>query len=235
MILERKYAINSHNLQEKYGQSLKQSKNAGSLDELIQLAELQHIYRAAMNEISTKLEILDSEFQIRHQHNPIHHLECRLKSPSSMMEKLKKYGFPANLTLAKEKLHDIAGIRIICNYIEDIYIIEKLLLNQSDIQLLQRKDYIQNPKVNGYRSLHIIVSVPVFLSDKKELLPVEIQIRTIAMDYWASLEHELRYKNNPDNLVQFTSQLYDCSKKLADIELTMQRIHTAILMDVSAM
>lgn len=186
---------------------------------------MQQLYNAAIKEISTKLEILDDEFQVRYDHNPIHHMECRLKSPQSMMEKLSRKDLPTNLSSAKENLTDIAGIRVICNYIEDIYCIANLLIQQDDILLIRRSDYISNPKPTGYRSLHLVVKVPVFLSDHKEDVPVEIQIRTIAMDFWASLEHQLKYKTNKELPEFIYQELTECSDQIALLDQRMQNIY----------
>ena len=140
----------------------------------------------------TKLEVLDDEFRVKFDHNPIHHMEYRLKSPHSMVEKLRRRGLPVTIPSIRENLHDVAGVRVICNYIDDIYRIADLLVKQDDITLLCTKDYIANPKPNGYRSLHLVIEIPIFLSEQRLLMPVEVQIRTIAMDFWASLEHQLK-------------------------------------------
>jgi len=181
-----------------------------------------------MKTISAKLEVLDDEFQINHSHNPIHHLECRIKGIQSIYEKMQRYGVPLTLDSAREHIQDIAGVRVICNFIDDIYMIDKLLTNQPDITFVEREDYIKQPKANGYRSLHLIVKVPVFFSDKTENVPVEIQLRTIAMDYWASLEHMLRYKNNQNDKKQYSVMLLDCADALAETEMKMQQIRIGI-------
>ncbi|MDO9535218.1 MAG: GTP pyrophosphokinase family protein [Bacillota bacterium] len=190
-----------------------------------ELLELQSLYKSAIREISTKLEILDDEFQIRFQRDPIHHMECRLKTPTSIFDKLIRKGLEPNLKTARENLTDIAGVRVICNYIDDIYMIAGLLCAQDDISLIRTTDYIKNPKSNGYRSLHIVVHVPVFLTKAKRLVPVEIQIRTIAMDFWASLEHQIHYKacnNVPGTLV---NKLKECADTLSNIDIEMQNIN----------
>ncbi len=156
------------------------------------LVEMQQLYSSAIKEISTKLEILDNEFKVKYSHNPIHNLNSRVKKPYSILGKLQKKGLEDDILSAVEHIHDIAGIRVVCNYVNDVYKLEELLLRQDDITLVKRKDYIKNPKENGYRSLHIVVSVPVFLSEETKNVPVEVQIRTIAMDFWASLEHQLK-------------------------------------------
>lgn len=189
------------------------------------IVELQDLCKSAISEISTKLEILDNEFQIRFQRNPIHHMECRLKTHTSILNKLIRKGLETSVKAARENLTDIAGVRVICNYVDDIYMIADLLCEQDDISLIRTTDYIKNPKSNGYRSLHIVVMVPVFLTEAKKLVPVEIQIRTIAMDFWASLEHQIHYKgcnNISDTLV---NRLKECADTIAKIDIEMQNIN----------
>lgn len=188
------------------------------------------VYEGAMYELSTKLEILDSEFQVRFSHNPIHHMERRLKSVDSILEKLQRRGLPVTINSIRDNLFDIAGIRVICNYRDDVYSVSNYLSTQSDIQVLQVKDYIKNPKQNGYRSLHVIYAVPVFLSSGAHYTPVEVQFRTIAMDYWASLEHALRYKTDlPDTkYTEHAQTLLDCARSLQNVETQMQTIHRDI-------
>lgn len=170
------------------------------MSDLTHLAESQgfetfrHAYRAAIKEVRTKIEILSEDFAVRHDYNPIHHMERRLKSPESIEEKLQRYGKEISIESARENIMDIAGIRVVCNFIDDVYAIADMLMEQNDITLIAKKDYIENPKDNGYRSLHLVLSVPVFLLNGCESVPVEVQIRTVAMDFWASLEHQLRYK-----------------------------------------
>lgn len=187
-------------------------------------ADLRMRYTGAIKEISTKLEVLDNEFSMKHDYNPIHHMECRLKSIKSIVEKIEKKGWPMEVE-SVYKVMDFAGIRVICNYIDDVYTVEESLLRQDDIKLLERKDYIKNPKDSGYRSLHIVVEVPIFLSDRTYNMPVEIQIRTIAMDTWASLEHELKYKRKEDMPEHVAQELKLCAKSMADVDNTMERIH----------
>ena len=198
-----------------------------AFDRLIGFVELDHLYSSALKEISTKLDILDDNFNHVYKHNPIHHMERRVKEMNSLIKKLHRKQLDISAESAREHILDIAGIRVVCNYLEDIYVIEKMLLKQEDVKLLKRKDYIKNPKDNGYRSLHIVVSIPVFLSNKVEKLPVEIQIRTIGMDMWASLEHKIRYKNNAST-DDYSDMLKDCALEIADVESKMQSIHSAI-------
>jgi len=231
MILERKMQINIPDLQQQFGEFQNNNRLIRFDDPratIIEFAGLIQVYSGAMKEISTKLDVLDDEFHIHHSHNPIHHLECRIKGIRSIFDKMQRCGVPLTLESAKEHVQDIAGIRVICNYVDDIYVVENLLLQQADISLVKRKDYIEHPKENGYHSLHLVVKVPVFLSDKTENVPVEIQMRTIAMDYWASLEHTLRYKNNKDDMRQYSAMLLDCANTLAATEKTMQYIRNNI-------
>ena len=156
--------------------------NYGITDTLQEFLALQQIYEAGIKEVKTKLEILDDEFKIKHDHNPIHHMEYRLKSVRSILGKLEKRGLEVSLESIVINLTDIAGVRVICNYVSDVYKIADMLIKQSDIKLIKKKDYIKHPKNNGYRSLHLVVEVPIFLAEKVQPIPVEIQIRTIAMD-----------------------------------------------------
>ncbi len=187
--------------------------------------EVRNIYQAAIKEVSTKLEILDDEFQVNHDYNPIHHMESRVKSVNSMLEKIIRRGL-SDEEGAFSKITDLAGIRVICKYTDDIYRISEMLLKQHDIELVTKMDYIKNPKESGYRSLHLIVKVPVFLSDRVEHVPVEIQVRSVVMDTWASLEHELRYKKNGKPLSQESSKiLKQMADQLEEIDDTMSKIH----------
>lgn len=186
--------------------------------------DLRMRYHAAIKEISTKLEVLDNEFSVKYDYNPIHHMECRLKSVESIMEKIERKGWPKEMD-SVYKVMDFAGVRVVCNYIDDIYTVEDSLLRQDDIKLIKRKDYIKSPKESGYRSLHLLVEVPIFLSDRTYNMPVEIQIRTIAMDTWASLEHELKYKKKDEMPGYVAQELKNCAKMMAEIDATMERIH----------
>lgn len=204
----------------------------GSLNSQIKLNQpvkeflvLQQVYEAGIKEIRTKLEILDDEFKIKHDHNPIHHMEYRLKSLDSIVNKLKKRNLEVSLESMVENLTDIAGVRVICNYVSDVYRIAELLVKQSDIKLIQKKDYIKHPKENGYRSLHLVVEVPIFLAERVQPIAVEIQIRTIAMDFWASLEHHLRYKSDSEVPDGVRDELIECAKTISHLDYKMQGIH----------
>ena len=191
-------------------------------------------YQSALREVKTKLEILNDEFQTRHSRNPIHHMEDRIKRPESIARKLQRKGLPLTPQSAMDNLRDIAGIRVVCAYRDDAYTIARLLTSQDDIHLLETRDYIASPKANGYRSLHLIVEIPIFLSDGKLLVPVEVQIRTIAMEFWASLEHQLRYKETAAIPETLNQQLYDAAEKIAALDGEMQHIHDQMLEWVQA-
>lgn len=185
----------------------------------------RQIYQAAIKEVTTKLEILDEEFRVSHEYNPIHHIESRLKTPKSILKKLERKQLSQTEEAMQEHIHDIAGVRVICNYIEDIYTISKLLIEQSDIVLLRKRDYISHPKENGYRSLHLLVSVPVFLSQGVQPVKVEVQIRTIAMDFWASLEHHLKYKAEDEISEDLRCRLKQSAERISEIDTEMQAIY----------
>lgn len=168
-------------------------------------------YEFAINSLKTKLDILNTEYSHTYNYNPIEHIKLRIKSLKSIQEKLKKQGFEFTMENAKEHIHDIGGIRIICSFEDDVYYLYETLCKQSDLEVIRIKDYIQNPKPNGYRSFHAIIKQPVFLSDKVEKVVVELQIRTIVMDFWASLEHKLYYKKNINPPIEIISGLKDCA------------------------
>ena len=185
----------------------------------------ENLYLSATREIATKLENLNDEFKYTKDRNPIHSIKTRVKTPKSIMDKLQRRGFPLSVESARENLTDIAGIRVICSYIDDIYLIARLLVSQDDIELVRTTDYIKSPKPNGYRSLHLIVTVPVFLSDRTERVKAEIQIRTIAMDYWASLDHDLAYKLGDGRSDLVAGELKACADVIADTDLRMQALY----------
>ncbi|MBD5146392.1 MAG: GTP pyrophosphokinase family protein [Ruminococcus sp.] len=193
-----------------------------------EFAERMQIYRAGIKEIRTKLEILDEEFKTKFSYNPIHHIESRLKSPPSIVKKVKAKGLPVTVASMSANITDVAGIRVICNYIDDIYRVADLLTGQDDITLVRVRDYIKNPKPSGYKSLHLIVEVPIFLSTGAIPIPVEIQIRTIAMDFWASLEHKLKYKTDNDVAPALRERLRVCADRIYALDKEMQDIHTTI-------
>ncbi|MGN0145292.1 MAG: GTP pyrophosphokinase family protein [Clostridium sp.] len=185
-------------------------------------------YDCAIKEVKTKLEILDSEFKSKSERNPIEYMKSRVKSPESIIRKLLKKGEKITPDSIKENLNDIAGIRVVCSFIEDIYNIADMLKSQSDITLIKEKDYIKHPKANGYRSLHLVLEIPIFFSQHVENIRVEVQIRTIAMDFWASLEHKLYYKSigNPESNVAV--ELKECADIIASTDMKMQRIQKKV-------
>lgn len=191
--------------------------------------EVTLIYNSALKEIGTKLEILNDEFQHVHRYNPIEHIKSRLKSPESIVKKLKKHGYESTIQNMVNYVNDIAGIRVICSFTSDIYRIAEMISNQSDIKVLSVKDYIQNPKPSGYRSYHMIVSVPIFLSDRSADTKVEIQIRTVAMDFWASLEHKINYKFEGNAPVFIQNELIECSKIISELDGRMLMLNEEVL------
>lgn len=185
--------------------------------------ELMSYYRCAMMEVSTKFNVLDEELSLQYDRNPIEAIKTRLKSPESIMDKLSRRGLPFSAESIEQNLNDIAGVRVICAYISDIYMLRDALLRQDDIVLLQEKDYIKNPKTNGYRSLHLIVETPIFLHDQKKQMRVEVQFRTMAMDWWASVEHKLRYKK-PAAPEEVNSELKECAEISADLDKRLEKL-----------
>ena len=206
------------------------------LDELGRLREMEsktreiiQKYQAAMREMEVRFEILDQDLSLKKHRNPIHHVESRIKNPASIFEKLGRYGKEPTLANMEKYIMDIAGIRVICSYIHDVYNLLELLRKQDDLTIVTVKDYIANPKPNGYRSLHVIVRIPVYFLDNKELIPVEVQLRTIAMDFWASLEHDLKYKAVSEvQGIDSNDELKDCSRIIEDVEARMQILARAL-------
>ena len=194
-------------------------------------SDLMMIYRCAIREVQTKLEVLNDEFSVRHRRNPIVSIKTRVKKPLSIARKMQKNQIPLTTEAMVENMHDIAGVRVICAFIDDIYHIAQLLAQQDDIRVYRIKDYIQMPKPNGYRSYHMIVEIPVFFSEKKEYVKVEVQIRTMAMDFWASLEHQIRYKkqiNDQEELRKISQELLECAEIIAQTDVRMQNIKEMI-------
>ncbi|MED1672649.1 GTP pyrophosphokinase family protein [Pallidibacillus thermolactis] len=186
------------------------------------------VYKFALEEISTKVNILKDEFRLIHDYNPIEHVNTRIKSAESLIRKIQKKNIPFSLEAIKENIRDIAGIRIICSFVSDIYRISEMIQAQSDIEVVEVKDYIKNPKPNGYQSLHIVMKIPVFMSDRVERVFVEMQIRTIAMDFWASLEHKIYYKYNKQIPEHLTKQLKEAADTVAELDRKMEDINNEI-------
>lgn len=192
------------------------------------LLEMDHLYNSAIREMQVKLETLNDEFKIKYERSPIHHIESRLKSKASIIKKLIARDSEVSIESAKKNLNDIAGVRVVCCYIDDVYSVADMLLRQSDLKLIKRQDYIQKPNYNGYRSLHLDIQIPIFLSDKTEYVNVEVQIRTVAMDFWASLEHDLRYKSGKDTPEEINREMLVCSDEIAEIDRRMQDMYKRI-------
>lgn len=186
------------------------------------------LYSSALKEIGTKLEILNDEFQQTHQYNPIEHIKSRIKTPESIVRKLKKKGYESSLENMVAHVNDIAGIRIICSFTSDIYRIAEMLSKQNDIKVISIKDYIKNPKDSGYKSYHMLVSVPIYLSSSVAETKVEIQIRTIAMDFWASLEHKMNYKFDKNAPEEISQELYECAQMVSVLDERMLAINEKI-------
>lgn len=194
------------------------------VNQAIQFRELMMMYNCAIREVRTKLEVLNDELSIRNSRNPIEFIESRIKRPLSIVDKLKRYGEPVNVESIERSLNDVAGIRVICPFIDDIYSVADMLLSQDDITLIKKKDYIENPKSNGYRSLHLILEVPVFFSNQKKPMRVEVQIRTIAMDFWSSVDHQLKYKHDVPNADELSAQLKECADIISQTDMRMLAI-----------
>ncbi len=186
--------------------------------------KLMAYYRCAMMEIETKFNVLNQEFSLQYDRNPINGIKTRIKSIISMKEKLESRNLPFTLASVEHNLNDIAGVRVICSFTDDVYMLAEALLKQDDIILIEAKDYIKRPKPNGYRSLHLIVSVPIFLTSNKKMMKVEIQLRTVAMDSWASLEHQLRYKKDIADSGSMSEELLICAKLSSELDERMNKL-----------
>lgn len=206
--------------------------------ELIEISKLEQVgkqfsflmacYRCAIMEVETKIRVLNETLSQQYDRNPIETIKTRLKHPRSISEKLRRKGLPQTVASIEENLNDVAGIRVICSFPEDVYLIARYLLQQDDVELVSSKDYIRHPKANGYRSLHLIIETPIFLADEKRLMRVEVQLRTIAMDFWASLEHKMRYKKDLNCAEEIAEELKECAEESARLDAKMQRIRARI-------
>ena len=196
--------------------------------DIVELHEMEHIYSAAIKQLTMKFEILNEEFRIKYARSPIHHIESRLKSTRSIIKKLIKRKYEVSIDAAKKYLNDIAGVRVVCCYIDDVYSVADMLLRQSDIRLIKRHDYIETPNYNGYRSLHLDIEIPIYLSDHTEYVCVEVQLRTVAMDFWASLEHDLRYKSDKPIPEEIGQEMLETSAEIAKLDVKMQEVYKKI-------
>ncbi len=226
---------NTSTTEPEFNQLLSELSNNGTFETLENMLaawqELMSRYRCAIMEVETKFRVLNEQFSLLHERNPIENIKTRIKSPESIRRKMAKKGLmPMTLEAVEKNIKDIAGIRVVCSFIDDIYMLADCLTSQDDITLLECKDYIKSPKENGYRSLHLIVEVPIFLQNEKRNMKVEVQLRTNAMEFWASLEHRLRYKKDlPEELLHSTADgLYQCARISAQLDEHMQQIRNAI-------
>ncbi|MDO5549544.1 MAG: GTP pyrophosphokinase family protein [Lachnospiraceae bacterium] len=193
-----------------------------------QFQQIMMMYTCAIREVKTKLEVLNDELSVRNQRNPIEMIKSRVKKPESIVQKLRHRGLPISLESVVENLDDVAGIRVICSFVDDIYDVADMLIRQDDVRVIAIKDYIKNPKANGYRSYHMIIEVPVFFSDRKKPMRVEVQIRTIAMDFWASLDHQLKYKKELVDGSSISEELKGCADVIAQTDVKMLEIRKRI-------
>ena len=197
---------------------------------MMPMNELMAYYRCAIMEVETKFKVLNEQFSLQYDRNPIEGIKTRLKSHEGIIRKLSRKDLPFTLESIQENIKDVAGVRVICSFPEDIYMLADCLLNQDDVKLIEKKDYIKNPKKSGYRSLHLIIEVPIFLQNEKKSMKVEVQLRTIAMDFWASLENKLRYKKNidPEEAEIISKELLECSEVSAALDKRMEEIRNRI-------
>ena len=199
-------------------------------DYFSKVQKLMSEYRCAILEVKTKFKVLDEQFSLLHERNPIEDIESRLKSPESIFGKLERKNLPLTIESIENEIFDVAGIKVICSFVDDIYMLADCLLQQDDIKLIKKKDYIKNPKKNGYRSLHLIVEIPIFLQNEKRFMKVEVQLRTIAMEFWANLEHKLRYKKNlsDETAKMIAQELNDCAEMSEVLDNKMQKVRDVI-------
>ena len=198
------------------------------LNEARRFQEVIMMYSCAIREVKTKLEVLNDDLAVRNQRNPIQMIKSRVKKPGSIIEKLQRRGYPITIQSVYDNLYDVAGIRVICSFVDDIYQVAEMLARQDDVTVLTVKDYIRCPKDNGYRSYHMIIEVPVYFSDRKEKMRVEVQIRTIAMDFWASLDHQMKYKKDLEDSTEISEELKECAEIIAQTDLKMLSIRRKI-------
>lgn len=204
-------------------------KDEKNLERFKDFSKFMMMYGCAIKEVRTKFEVLNDDFSIENKRNPIEMIKSRVKSPLSIIKKLERRNLPMTMESILNNLNDVAGVRIICSFIEDIYMIAQMFENQDDVTLIEVKDYIKNPKPNGYRSYHMIVEVPVFFSSRKINLRVEVQLRTIAMDFWASLEHKMKYKKDIEGAHMLEKELAECASIIASTDEKMQKIHNDLI------
>lgn len=202
-----------------------------ALSKLKDLSKFLMMYNCAIREVRTKFEVLNDDFSADNQRNPIEMIKSRVKNPVSIINKLKRKNLPLTVDAVLNKLNDVAGVRVVCSFIDDIYMLAQMLSDQDDINVIEVKDYIKNPKPNGYRSYHMIIEIPVFFSNRRQNMRVEVQFRTIAMDFWASLEHKMHYKkefDNVENIEKIEKELAECAQIISDTDNRMQNINRSL-------
>ena len=221
-----------HELQKTFvedmGHMLTEHNKAAVIESFKGFTRFMMMYSCAIKEVRTKFEVLNDELSVTNKRNPIQMIKSRIKKPESIIGKLERRGFELTMASILENINDVAGVRIICAFINDIYDVAEMFASQDDIRVLEVKDYIKNPKPNGYRSYHMIVEVPVFFTNRKQYMKVEVQLRTIAMDFWASLEHSMKYKKDIANAEQVMAELKECADSIAATDLQMQKINDSI-------
>jgi len=204
-----------------------------SLDEMTHMFhgfhEFMMMYNCAIREVRTKFEVLNDDFSVAYKRNPIEMIKSRIKKPASIMEKLKRKNYPVTMESILNNLNDVAGVRVICSFIDDIYEVAEMFAKQDDVRVIEIKDYIKSPKPNGYRSYHMIIEIPVFFAKRKQYMRVEVQLRTIAMDFWASLEHKMKYKKDNPNIEKLEEELKECAEIIAKTDEKMQNINKKLI------
>lgn len=209
--------------------NMDKNDNMDAIENSARFRELMMMYRCAIREVQTKLEVLNDEFKTKSKRNPIDSIRSRVKSPISIFEKLERRGLEISVQSIVDNLNDVAGIRVVCPFISDIYDVANMLVSQDDVEVMEVKDYIKHPKPNGYRSLHYVIIIPIFLSTGKEYMKVEVQIRTIAMNFWASLEHQMHYKKfSNDDMPEIVNELTMCADNIYSTDMRMQEIRENI-------
>ena len=212
IIPERNIPVDAENLFEKFSN----------------FQQIMMIYNCALREVRTKFEVLNDDLSVKNSRNPIEMIKTRIKKPESIAQKLYRKGYDISIDSILTNLNDVAGIRIICSFVDDIYEVSEMFIKQDDVKLIEIKDYIKNPKPNGYRSYHMIVEIPVFFADRKQMVKVEVQFRTIAMDFWASLEHQIKYKKDIEKPEDIIAELKECADTIAETDLKMIEIRKKI-------
>lgn len=205
--------------------SAKMKSREWLMEQALPYRRLMAYYRCAIMEVETKFKVLNENFSIGNDSNHIESIKTRLKTPPSIFEKMMRKKFPMSVQSVEENMHDIAGVRVICSFVSDIYMLADALLNQDDVFLIEKKDYIANPKPNGYRSLHLIIETPIFLQNEKKMMKVEVQLRTLAMDTWASLEHKMKYKKDVKPTAEMEAELYQCALACEDLDRRMEALN----------